>query len=178
MNVKPLSLIDEDEDNSFQTHFSSKAKKSNKEEDSADINNKRFIISKNINNFNNSKKKNERIIFGINSQPKFLNNFSHKMKKENLFQMNINNINISKFNNTNDITAKEKISNEQQQDINISSKKEEQKEDKLSKNLLNVKKDKKKLCNGKIYFFIAILMLLYQYLSYIFLIEIPIIQSK
>jgi hypothetical protein len=57
-------------------------------------------------------------------------------------------------------------------------KNEEKKEEKLSKTLLNEKKDKKKSYNGKIYFYIAISMLLYQYLSYIFLIEVPIIQSK
>ena len=49
--------------------------------------------------------------------------------------------------------------------------------DKLAKNLLE-KRDKKFSYHGKIYFCLAISMLIYQYLSYIYLIEIPIIQRK
>ena len=62
--------------------------------------------------------------------------------------------------------------------MNYAIKNEENKANKLSKTLLNEKKGKKNSYHGKLYFFIAILMLLYQYLSYIFLIELPIIESK
>jgi hypothetical protein len=49
--------------------------------------------------------------------------------------------------------------------------------DKLAKNLLE-KRDKRFSYHGKIYFFCAISMLVYQYISYIYLIEFPIIQRK
>ena len=170
MNVKPFSLIDDDEDNSSQTHFSSKMKKTNKEEDIYDIKNKKTINSgiPINNNINTEKKENEMKDIGNNNQQKIINDFRDKIKKEKLFQMNIKNKILSQFNNTNNNTIKEIQSIEN----------EEKKEEKLSKTLLNEKKDKKKSYNGKIYFYIAISMLLYQYLSYIFLIEVPIIQSK
>jgi hypothetical protein len=66
----------------------------------------------------------------------------------------------------------------EQQDINNMIKNEDVKENKLSKNLLNEKKDKKNSYYGKLYFIIAITMLLYQYSSYIFFIELPIIRGK
>ena len=180
MNVKPFSLIDDDEDNSSQTHFSSKMKKTNKEEDIYDIKNKKTINSgiPINNNINTEKKENEMKDIGNNNQQKIINDFRDKIKKEKLFQMNIKNKILSQFNNTNNNTIKEIQSIEQQQDINNMIKNEEKKEEKLSKTLLNDKKEKKKSYNGKIYFYIAISMLLYQYLSYIFLIEVPIIQSK
>lgn len=177
MKVKSLSLID-DEDNSFQTHFSSKAKKSNRgEEDSEDIKNK--IYSQTKNNINTAKKENEIKNLEINNQQKIINDFRDKIKREKLFQMNIKNTIISKINNSNlnDISSNEGQLNKQQ-DIDNINKKEDKKEDKLSKTLLNEKKEKKKSYNGKIYFYIAISMLLFQYLSYLFLIEMPIIQSK
>ena len=49
--------------------------------------------------------------------------------------------------------------------------------DKLSKNLIE-KRDKRFSYHGKIYFFCAIMMLIYQYISYIYFIEIPIIERK
>ena len=49
--------------------------------------------------------------------------------------------------------------------------------DKLAKNLIE-KRDKKFSYHGKIYFSLAIAMLIYQYLSYIYLIELPIIERK
>jgi hypothetical protein len=66
----------------------------------------------------------------------------------------------------------------EQQNINNMIKNEDVKENKLSKNLLNEKKDKKNSYYGKLYFIIAITMLLYQYSSYIFFIELPIIRGK
>jgi hypothetical protein len=122
---------------------------------------------------------------GNNNQQKIVTDFRNKLNKGKLFQINIqnklNNINnnniINNANiNNNSSSGKE---NKEEQDINyIIKNEEENKENKLSKNLLNNKKDKRNSYHGKIYFFIAILMLLYQYCSYILLIELPIIQSK
>ena len=66
----------------------------------------------------------------------------------------------------------------EQHDINNIIRNEDVKENKFTKNLLNEKKDKKNSYYGKLYFVIAISMLLYQYSSYIFFIELPIIQGK
>ena len=73
----------------------------------------------------------------------------------------------NKFNNENliDDTNEEP----KREENNIQPKKEN-----LSNNLIE-KRDKKFSYHGKIYFFSACIMLLYQYLSYIYLIEIPII---
>ena len=174
MKIKPFSLIDDDEENSSQTHFTSKNRKSNiNEEKKIDIKNKKTI--KTINNIETAKKENEIKNLGNNQQ--IINDFRDKIDKEKLFQINLKNKFISQINNKNNILTKEKQTIGQQDTGNII-KNEEKKEDKLSKILLNEKKEKKKSYNGKIYFYIAISMLLYQYLSYIFLVELPIIQSK
>ena len=174
MKLKAFSLIDDDEENSSQTHFTSKYRKSNKNEvKNNDIKNKKII--KTINNIETAKKENEMKNFGNNKQ--ISSDFKDKINKENLFQINIKNKIISQVNNTNNILEKDKQTIGQQ-DTGYIIKNEEKKEDKLSKILLNEKKEKKKSYNGKIYFYIAISMLLYQYLSYIFLVEIPIIQGK
>ena len=176
MNPKPFSLID-DEDNSSQTHFSSKMKKSNKDEEDNDfINNKKSIISgiyiKNneiAQNENNLKK------LDANNQQKAVVDLREKINKGNLF--NLRNKIIAFNSNKNEIDSTPKEINEPK-DLSYIVKKDEKKEYKLSKTLLNEKKEKKNSYHGKIYFYIAITMLLYQYLSYIFLIELPIIQRK
>ena len=186
MNIKPFSLIDDDE-NSSQTHFSSKDKKNSKdEEDNNSINNKKPNFSgKNILNVDTAKKENDLKNMEINNQQKVINNFRAKINKEmnrgKLFQIDLKNKIISQNNNKN---------NNNKNDISIPTKEEknkqdiadmiknEEKTDKLSKNLLNDKKQKRNSYHGKIYFYIAVSMLLYQYLSYVYLIEIPIIQCK
>jgi len=178
MKIKPLSLIDDD-NNSSKTHSSSKFKKSNKDEDDIDtINNKKSIISgKSIKNVETEKKGNELKNLGVNNQQKIVNDFRCKVNKEKLFQLNLKKNIIQNNNIINENPSDDKETKEQQ-DINYIIKNEDKKENKLSKNLLNDKKDKRKSYHGKIYFFIAILMLVYQYCSYILLIELPIIQSK
>ena len=184
MNIKPFSLIDDDE-NSSQTHFSSKNNKNSKdEEDNNNINNKKTNFSgKNILNVDTAKKENDLKNMEINNQQKVINNFRAKINKEmnrgKLFQIDLKNKIISQYNNNNNnkyisIPTKEE---KDKQDITDMIKNEE-KTDKLSKNLLNDKKQKRNSYHGKIYFYIAVSMLLYQYLSYVYLIEIPIIQCK
>ena len=175
MKLNPFSLIDDDEENSSQTHFTSKYRKSNKNEKNNDVI-KNIKTIKAINNIETAKKENEKNHFS-NSNQQIINDFRDKIDKEKLFQINLKNKFISQVNNKNNILTKEKQTIGQQ-DTGYIIKNEEKKEDKLSKILLNEKKEKKKSYNGKIYFYIAISMLLYQYLSYIFLIEVPIIQSK
>ena len=114
---------------------------------------------------------------GVNNQQKIVNDFRCKVNKEKLFQLNLKKNIIQNNNIINENPSDDKETKEQQ-DINYIIKNEDKKENKLSKNLLNDKKDKRKSYHGKIYFFIAILMLVYQYCSYILLIELPIIQSK
>ena len=180
MKIKPFSLIDDDEENSSQTRFTSKNRKSNKDEgDNNDIiikNKKNINSGKPINNLDTAKKETEMNNF-VNNNQQIINDFRDKINKEKLFQINVKNKIISQINNTNNILTKEKQTIGQQ-DTNYIIKNVEKKEDKLSNILLNEKKEKKKSYNGTIYFYIAITMLLYQYLSYIFLVEIPIIQSK
>ena len=180
MNSHPLSLIDDNEDNSFQTHISlSKYKKSIKEDDTSTentLNNKKKYIlrekPKNNQTFIKPPKNNQKFIFDfknnfikdtsiiskntsdIDNQPGLIDDSNNDLKKENL-----NNI-------KNDINKRANINTPN--DI---------KNEKLSKNLIE-KKDKKFSYHGKLYFFCAITMLLYQYFSYIYLIELPIIQSK
>ena len=184
MNIKPFSLIDDDESSS-QTHFSSKNKKNSKdEEDNNYINNKKSILSgNNIKNLDTAKKGEDLKNKEINNQQKAVNNFREKINKEmnkgKLFQINFKNKIFSQNNNNkNDISLPTKEEKEKQ-DITDMIKKEEKIDiNKLSKTLLNDKKQKRNSYHGKIYFYIAVSMLLYQYLSYINLIEIPIIQSK
>ena len=185
MNIKPFTLIDDDE-NSSQTHFSSKDKKNSKdEEDNNSINNKKPNFSgKNILNVDTAKKENDLKNMEINNQQKVINNFRAKINKEmnrgKLFQIDLKNKILSQNNNNNnkkDISIPTKEEKDKQ-DITDMIKNEEKPDNKLSKNLLNDKKQKRNSYHGKIYFYIAVSMLLYQYLSYVYLIEIPIIQSK
>ncbi len=181
MKIKPFSLIDDDE-NSSQTHFSSKNIKYNKDkedkEDNDIINNKKLVFpGNNIKNLDTAKKENDLKNSNVNSQQKVVNDFRDKINKEKLFQINIKTKMLSQKNNINDNSNPSK-DNKEEKDTNYIIKKEENKENKLSKTLLNEKKEKRNSYHGKIYFFIAISMLLYQYLSYIFLIEKPIIESK
>ena len=178
MKIKPFSLIDDDEDNSFQTHFSSKNKKLNKEEENNDINNinNSVYTENNIKNKDTAQKGNDLKNKQLNSQQKIINDFRDKISKEKLFQINIKSKILSQNNNINNNIPTKEI--KEQKDMNYAIKNEENKATKLSKTLLNEKKEKKNSYHGKLYFFIAISMLLYQYLSYIFLIELPIIESK
>ena len=185
MNIKPFSLIDDDESSS-QTHFSSKNKKISKEEESNDnINNKKFIFPENnIKNVDTAKKENNLKKTEINNQQKIVFNFREKINKEmnkgKLFQIDLKNKILTQKNNNNNknnISIPTKEENEKQ-NITDMIKKEEKADNKLAKTLLNDKNSKRNSYHGKIYFYIAISMLLYQYLSYIYLIEIPIIQSK
>ena len=177
MNPKPFSLIDDD-DYSSQTHFSSKMKKSNKdEEDNYFIINKNSIISVNKIKNETAQKENNLKNLDVNNQQNAVNNLREKINKGNLFNINIKNKILSLNNNKSEIDSTPKDTKDPQ-DLSYIVKKEENKDNKLSKNLLNDKKEKKNSYHGKIYFYIAISMLLYQYLSYVFLIELPIIQSK
>ena len=186
MNIKPFSLIDDDESSS-QTHFSSKNKKHSKDEgDNNSINNKKPIISgNNIINADTAKKGNDLKNMEINNQQKVVINFREKINKEmsrgKLFQIDLKNKILSQNKNNNntknDISIPTKEEKDKQ-DIANMIKNEEKTDNKLSKNLLNDKKQRRNSYHGKIYFYIAVSMLLYQYLSYVYLIEIPIIQSK
>ena len=179
MKIKPFSLIDDDDSSSL-THFSSKNKKLNKDEEDNDLNNNNFVYDENnIKNKDTAKKENDLKNKEINNQQKIINDFRDKLSKEKLFQINIKSKILSQNNNTNNsnnIIPTKEI--KEQKDMNYAIKNEENKATKLSKTLLNEKKEKKNSYHGKLYFFIAISMLLYQYLSYIFLIELPIIESK
>ena len=191
MNIKPFSLIEDDEndnENSIQTHFSSRMKKAASIGGDNINNSKKSLNSGNSSqNVNTAKKETQMKDLGINNQQKIVNDFREKATKEKLFE-NLNNLNnIMTKNKT--IGQNQNYRNEynmpsiakeirEQQNINNMIKNEDVKENKLSKNLLNEKKDKKNSYYGKLYFIIAITMLLYQYSSYIFFIELPIIQGK
>ena len=191
MNTKPFSLIEDDEndnENSIQTHFSSRMKKAASSGGDNINNSKKSLNSGNtIQNVNTAKKETKMKDLGINNQQKIVNDFREKATKEKLFE-NLNSLNNILKNRTigqnqnstgNDYNMPS-IAKEirEQQDINNMIKNEDVRENKLSKNLLNEKKDKKNSYYGKLYFVIAITMLLYQYSSYIFFIELPIIQGK
>lgn len=191
MNIKPFSLIEDDEndnENSIQTHFSSRMKKATSSGVDNINNSKKSLNSGNTSqNVNTAKKETQVKDSGINNQQKIVNDFREKATKEKLFE-NLNNLNnIMTKNRT--IGQNQNYRNEynmpsiakeirEQQNINNMIKNEGVKENKLSKNLLNEKKDKKNSYYGKLYFVIAISMLLYQYSSYIFFIELPIIRGK
>ena len=191
MNIKPFSLIEDDEndnENSIQTHFSSRMKKATSSGVDNINNSKKSLNSGNTSqNVNTAKKETQVKDSGINNQQKIVNDFREKATKEKLFE-NLNNLNnIMTKNKT--IGQNQNYRNEynmpsiakeirEQQNINNMIKNEDVKENKLSKNLLNEKKDKKNAYYGKLYFVIAISMLLYQYSSYIFFIELPIIRGK
>ena len=176
-NSHPLSLIDDNEDNSSQTHISTtKYKKSIIKENISNSNNnddtstentlnnqKRYIFKEKFAQNFQKPKINQKIVFDFknkfleNKKPGLIDdsNENEETKKENKENKIKNNFN--KENNNNDIIKKE--------------------QEKLSKNLIE-KRDKKFSYHGKIYFFLAISMLLYQYFCYIYLIELPIIQRK
>lgn len=189
MKTKPFSLIDDDEEdnnNSSQTHFSSKMKKVNEGEIiEINNNNNKNISEKSIQNVNTAKKDNQTKNLEIQNQQKILSNFRDIANKEKKIIENKNNPSnlfikkkiTTQKNSISDVStlAKEII---EQKDNNYNIKNEDIKENKLNKNLLNDKKEKKSSYHGRIYFFIAIIMLLYQYFSYMFFIELPNIQSK
>lgn len=193
MNIKPFSLIEDDEndnENSIQTHFSSRMKKATSSGVDNINNSKKSLNSGNTSqNVNTAKKETQVKDSGINNQQKIVNDFREKATKEKLFE-NLNNLNnIMTKNRTIGQNQNQNYRNEynmpsiakeirEQQNINNMIKNEDVKENKLSKNLLNEKKDKKNSYYGKLYFVIAISMLLYQYSSYIFFIELPIIRGK
>jgi hypothetical protein len=191
MNIKPFSLIEDDEndnENSIQTHFSSRMKKATSSGVDNINNSKKSLNSGNTSqNVNTAKKETQVKDSGINNQQKIVNDFREKATKEKLFE-NLNNLNnimtknriIGQNQNYRNEYNMPSIAKEirEQQNINNMIKNEDVKENKLSKNLLNEKKDKKNSYYGKLYFVIAISMLLYQYSSYIFFIELPIIRGK
>ena len=191
MNIKPFSLIEDDEndnENSIQTHFSSRMKKAASIGGDNINNSKKSLNSGNTSqNVNTAKKEAQMKDLGINNQQKIVNDFREKATKEKLFE-NLNNLNNilknraigQNQNNAGNDYNMPSMAKEirEQQDINNVIKNEDVRENKLSKNLLNEKKDKKNSYYGKLYFVIAITMLLYQYSSYILLIELPIIQGK
>ena len=138
MNMHPLSLIDEENEDNSNISKLRKLKSPNEDDTSTD------------NTFNNKKK----------------NNFKEKDKQNNLFDFKNKFI---KENSNNSIEQEKK-----ERDIIF---KEQDKKDKLSKNLME-KRDKKFSYHGKIYFYCAWIMLIYQYFSYIYLIEFPIILNN
>ena len=177
MKAYPLSLIDDNEDNSSQTYISSsKAKKSLKEDDVSTENtlknNKKYIFQENPKILNDKTKK-------ANHQQKIVFDFKNKLTKDNSSPPKKTSDTNSKpelIDESNEDTKKENI---QEEKINekINQESNNIPKDKLSKNLIE-KRDKKFSYHGKIYFSLAISMLIYQYLSYIYLIEFPIIESK
>ena len=176
MKAHPLSLIDDNEDNSSQTYISSsKAKKSLKEDDVSTENtltkNNKYIFQEKQMNLNNKARnpRHKKIVF----------DFKSKFIKENSSSDNkTTDINTKPglIDDTNDEPKKECIKEEKINENKIQESTGVPK-DKLAKNLLE-KRDKKFSYHGKIYFCLAISMLIYQYISYIYLIEIPIIQRK
>ena len=177
MNAHPLSLIDDNEDNSSQTYISSvKPKKSLKEDDVSTENtlknNNKYIFKEKQMNLNNKARnpKNQRIVF----------DFKNKFIKDNSSSDNNKTSDMNTkpglIDDTNDEPKKEKIKDDKINENKIQESTNVPK-DKLAKNLLE-KRDKRFSYHGKIYFCLAISMLIYQYLSYIYLIEFPIIQRK
>ena len=178
MKAHPLSLIDDNEDNSSQTYISTtKAKKSLKEDDISTENtlkiNKKYIFQEKpiiLNNKTNKNNRQQRIVF----------DFKNKLIKDDASPSKItSDTTITKqglIDESNEETKKENIQeNKIKEKINPESNNAQN--DKLAKNLIE-KRDKKFSYHGKIYFSLAISMLIYQYLSYIYLIELPIIQRK
>lgn len=177
MKVHPLSLIDDNDDNSSQTYISStKAKKSPKEDDISTEN------TLNVYKKNNFKEKPMNLIDKtnkINRQQRFVFDFKNKFTKENSSTSKKTcetNTKPGLIDDTNEDTKKDiakehKINENNNQDSNTIPK------DKLANNLIE-KRDKKFSYHGKVYFFLAVSMLIYQYISYIYLIELPIILRK
>ena len=178
MKAHPLSLIDDNEDNSSQTYISSsKAKKSLKEDD--------ISTENTLNNMKkiNSRDKQKNIIEGnnkVNRQHKFIFDFKNKFAMDNLSPDKKTSDTNSKpglIDDSNEDTKKEKFSLEKINEKTNPVSDDNIPKEKLSKNLIE-KRDKKFSYHGKIYFMCAISMLIYQYISYIYLIEYPIIERK
>ena len=177
MKAHPLSLIDDNEDNSSQTYISSsKAKKSLKEDDASTENtlkiNKKYIFQEKPIILNDKANK-------VNRQQRIIFDFKNKFTKDNSSlskKTSDTNTKPGLIDESNEETNKE---NNQESKINekINNESNNVPKDKLSKNLIE-KRDKKFSYHGKIYFSLAISMLIYQYLSYIYLIELPIIERK
>ena len=178
MKVHPLSLIDDNEDNSSLTYISTtKAKKSLKEDDVSTENtlgiNKQFIFQEKLTNLNNMTNKS-------NTQKRIVFDFKNKLMKDDTspskktFDTTITKQGL--IDESNEETKKENI---QENKINekINQESNNAQKDKLGKNLIE-KRDKKFSYHGKIYFALAISMLIYQYFSYIYLIELSIIERK
>jgi len=177
MKSYPLSLIDDNEENSSQTHVSShKQKKSLKEDD---ISTENTLNNNKRNNFQD-KPFNEKI-FKINRPQKMVFDFKNKFPNDNSrISKNTSDINIKQnlIDDSNEDTKKTKSMEEKIPENKINEQQQQNiPKDKLAKNLIE-KRDKRFSYHGKIYFFLAISMLTYQYLSYIYLIEFPIIQRK
>ncbi len=179
MNSHPLSLIDDNEDNSFQTHISlSKYKKSIKEDDTSTentLNNKKKYILR------EKPKNNQTFIKPPKNNQKFVFDFKNNFKDTSIISKNTSDIDnqpglIDDTNNDQKKESLKTIKNDINKRENINTP-NDIKNEKLRKNLIE-KRDKKFSYHGKLYFFCAISMLLYQYFSYIYLIELPIIQSK
>ena len=177
MKDHPLSLIDDNEDNSSQTYISSaKQKKSIKEEDISTDNtlkiNKKYIFHEKIINDKNRK---------IIPQQRIVFDFKNKFSKESstISKTSDTNIKVGLIDDSNEETKKDKSIEEKKIDEKNNNDKEQTNtpKDKLAKNLIE-KRDKRFSYHGKIYFFCAVTMLIYQYLSYIYFIEFPIIQGK
>jgi hypothetical protein len=178
MKAHPLSLIDDNEDNSSQTYISTtKAKKSLKEDDVSTENtlkiNKKYIFQEkpiNLNNKTNKSNRQQKIVFDFKS--KLIKDDISPSKKTSDNSI----IKPGLIEEPNDETKKEDMpKNKTNEKINQDSNNAQK--DKLSKNLIE-KRDKKFSYHGKIYFALAISMLIYQYFSYIYLIELPIIERK
>ena len=165
MKSYPLSLIDDNEDNSSQTHISSyKQKKSIKEDDISTentLNNNKKNIFHNKKNIFHDKPFNEKII-KINRPQKIVFDFKNKFSRDNsTISKNTSDINIKPnlIDDSNEETNKTKpmeekiIENNNKEQINLP-------KDKLAKNLLE-KRDKRFSYHGKIYFFCAISMLVF-----------------
>ena len=181
MKAHPLSLIDDNEDNSSQTYISSsKAKKSLKEDDISTentLNNMKKINSR------DSRDKQKNLIEGKNKknrQHKFIFDFKNKFAMDNLSpdkKTSDTNTKPGLIDDSNEDTKKEKFNLEKINEKTNPVSDDNIPKEKLSKNLIE-KRDKKFSYHGKIYFMCAISMLIYQYISYIYLIEYPIIKRK
>ena len=160
MKSYPLSLIDDNEDNSSQTHISSyKPKKFIKEDDISTEN----TLNNNKRNIIKDKPFNEKV-FKINRPQKmvfdFKNTFSKDSSSISKNTKNTSDINIKSnlIDDSNEETKKTKSIEEKIPERKLNDQQQTVPKDKLAKNLLE-KRDKKFSYHGKIYFFLAISML-------------------
>ena len=179
MKAHPLSLIEDNEDNSSQTYISSaKAKKSLKEDDVSTEN-----TLNNLKKYNIQEKPINLIdkTYKINHHQRFMFDFKNKFAKENSSNSKKTcdtNTRPGLIDDTNEDTKKETSKEEKINDNHIPQETNSNiPKDKLANNLIE-KRDKRFSYHGKIYFFCAVSMLLYQFFSYIYLIEFPIIERK